>query len=78
MVPVFERGRVDWGLIDFVKEELLRVWIKRFGIGPTLANRQVLVGEFRVNMNRRMRLGVVDGKERATHGRLDEGERAFR
>jgi hypothetical protein len=68
LVPVFERGRVDWSLVDLVKEELLRVWIERLGIGPTLANRWVLVGEFWVNVDRWMRLGVVDGEERATHG----------
>ena len=77
LVPVFERGRVDWGFVDLVKEELVRVWIKRFGIGPALANRWVLVRELWVNVNRRLRLGVVGGKERATHGRLDEGKVSF-
>ena len=77
LVPVFERGGVNWGLVDLVKEEVVRVWIKRLGIGPTFANRWVVVGELLVNVNRGMGLGVVGGEERATHGRLDEGEGAF-
>ena len=77
MFPVRECGGVDRGFVDLVEEELLRVRIERFGEGPTLANRRVLVGELRVNVDLEMRLGVVDGEERATHGRLDEGEGSF-
>jgi len=77
LVPIFERGGVDWGLVDLVEEELLRVWIERLGIGPTLADRGVHVRKVWFDANRRMWFGVVGGKKRATHWRLDEGEGAF-
>jgi len=77
LFPVFERGGVDWGLVDLVKEELVRVRIEGFGVGPTLADWWVLVGEFWVYVDLWVGLGVVDGKERATHWRLDEGEESF-
>ena len=77
LFPVLERGGVNWGLVYLVQEELLRVWVERLGIGPALANRRVLVGEVWFDVDRRARLGVVGGEERATHWRLDEGEGAF-
>ena len=74
MFPAFERGGVDWGLVDLIKEELVRVRIEGLGVRPTLADRRVLFREFWVNVNLRVWLGVVDGEERATHWRLDELE----
>ena len=47
--------------MDLVEEELVRVWIKMLGIGPTLKNWQVLVEEFGVNVNLRIRWGVAGG-----------------
>ena len=32
--PVFERGGVNWGLVDLVKEEVVRVWISFHVIRP--------------------------------------------
>jgi len=77
LFPVFEGGGVDWCLVDLVKEELVRVWIEGLGVGPTLADWWVLVGEFWVHVDFRVWLGVVDGEKRATHRRLDEGEDPF-
>ena len=71
---VFERGGVDWGLVDLVEEEIFRVWVEGLGIGPTLANRWMLVEEFCVDVDLRMGWGVAGGEEGATHWRLDEGE----
>ena len=77
MFPVFERGGVDRGLVDLVKEELVRVRIEGLGVGPALADRWVLVGEFWVYVDLWARLGVVDGEEGTTHWRLDEGAESF-
>jgi hypothetical protein len=62
LVPVLERGRIDGCLVDLVKEELVRVGIERLGIGPALANRWVLIWEFLVNVNDRIRLEVAGGE----------------